>query len=264
MLLPPAFDTKEMKLSANAVQSYSTCPMRFKLERDWKIPGEAAAAMQYGYAIHTVLKHYYDPMPDAPEMNVEDAVQAFKREFAKGYIDDPVQRKIYEERGVDQLRALLAATPRGSVDVMATEHRFSFKLGAREIVGRIDRLDRLKDADGEVRVIDYKTGTPKDRKFAEESLQLSIYAMAVEQMNLTPRELVLVNVQDSSQASTFRTAKQLNDAQQEIQEAAEGIAAGEFGPTPGQHCRWCDFRRLCPATEQRVYMPVKPLAAVNR
>jgi DNA helicase-2/ATP-dependent DNA helicase PcrA len=264
MLLPPAFDTKEMKLSANAVQSYSTCPMRFKLERDWKIPGEAAAAMQYGYAIHTVLKHYYDPMPDAPEMNVEDAVQAFKREFAKGYIDDPEQRKIYEERGVDQLRALLVATPRGSVDVMATEHRFSFKLGAREIVGRIDRLDRLKDADGAVRVIDYKTGTPKDRKFAEESLQLSIYAMAVEQMNLTPRELVLVNVQDSSQASTFRTAKQLNDAQQEIQEAAEGIAAGEFGPTPGQHCRWCDFRRLCPATEQRVYMPVKPLAAVTR
>ncbi|HMC29634.1 MAG TPA: ATP-dependent helicase, partial [Candidatus Angelobacter sp.] len=35
MLLPPAFDKAEMKLSANAVQSYSTCPMKFKLERDW-------------------------------------------------------------------------------------------------------------------------------------------------------------------------------------------------------------------------------------
>ena len=60
MLLPPAFDP-EMALSANAVQSYATCPMKFKLERDWKIPGEAAAAMQYGFAIHTVLKNYYDP-----------------------------------------------------------------------------------------------------------------------------------------------------------------------------------------------------------
>jgi len=264
MLLPPAFNQVEMKLSANAVQSYSTCPMKFKLERDWKIPGEAAAAMQYGYAIHTVLKHYYDPAPGAPEMSIEDAVQAFRREFAKGYIDDPVQKKIYEERGVEQVRALLAAGPRGSIEVMATEHRFSFKLGAREIVGRIDRIDRLRDADGAVRVVDYKTGTPKDRKFAEESLQLSIYAMAVAQMNFTPKELVLINVQDSSQASTFRTAKQLNDAQQEIQEAAEGIARGEFDPTPGQHCRWCDFRRLCPATEQRVFLPVKPLAAVGQ
>jgi putative RecB family exonuclease len=257
MLLPPAFARDEMALSANAVQSYSTCPMKFKLERDWKIPGEAAAAMQYGFAIHTVLKHYYDPAAHAKEPSIEDAVQAFKFEFAKGYIGDPVQRAIYEERGEDQVRALLQSSPRGSANVIATEHKFSFRLGEREIRGRIDRLDQL-DGDA-VRVIDYKTGAPKDRKFAEESLQLSIYAMAVAQMNLAPRELVLVNVQDNSQAVAGRTPKQLDTARQEIEAAAEGIARGDFDPTPGQHCRWCDYRSLCPATEQRVFLPVKPL-----
>ena len=257
MLLPPAFAKDEMALSANAVQSYSTCPMKFKLERDWKIPGEAAAAMQYGFAIHTVLKHYYDPAAHAQELTIEDAVLAFKREFAKGYIDDPVQRRMYEERGEEQLRTLLQSSPRGSVEVMAAEHKFSFKLGDREIKGRIDRIDRLED--GAVRVIDYKTGAPKDRKFADESLQLSIYAMAVAQMKLTPRELVLVNVQDNSQAASFRTPKQLESARAEIDRAAEGIARGEFDPKPGQHCRWCDYRRLCPATEQRVFLPVQPL-----
>ena len=255
MLMPPAFAAAEMALSANAVQSYSTCPMKFKLERDWKIPGEAAAAMQYGFAIHTVLKNYYDPSPREVEPAVEDVIAAFKKEFAKGYIDDPVQRKIYEERGEDQLRTLLEASPRGSAEVMATEHKFSFKLGDREIIGRIDRIDRLQD--NSVRVIDYKTGAPKDRKFAEESLQLSIYAMAVAQMGLTPLELVLVNVQDNSQAVASRTAKQLEAAQTKIGEAAAGIAAGEFDPAPGSHCRWCDFRRLCPATEQPVYVPVQ-------
>ena len=257
MLMPPAFAKDEMALSANAVQSYSTCPMKFKLERDWKIPGEAAAAMQYGFAIHTVLKNYYDPAAHAEVLSIDDAVAAFKREFAKGYIDDPVQRKMYEERGEEQLRTLLQSSPRGSTDVIATEHKFSFKLGDREIKGRIDRIDRLED--GAVRVIDYKTGAPKDRKFAEESLQLSIYAMAVAQMKLTPRELVLVNVQDNSQAVAGRTAKQLESARAEIDRAAEGIARGEFDPEPGQHCRWCDYRRLCPATEQRVFLPVKPL-----
>jgi len=257
MLLPPVFAKDEMALSANAVQSYSTCPMKFKLERDWRIPGEAAAAMQYGFAIHTVLKHYYDPVAHAKELSIDDAVEAFRHEFAKGYIDDPVQRKIYEERGEDQLRTLLNASPRGSVKVMAAEHKFSFKLGGREIRGRIDRIDLLED--GVVRVVDYKTGIPKDRKFAEESLQLSIYAMAVAQMNLSPRELVLVNVQDNSYAVAGRTAKQLDTARQEIADAAEGISRGEFDPSPGSHCRWCDYKSLCPATEQRVFLPVKPL-----
>ena len=257
MLLAPAFAKEEMALSANAVQSYSTCPMKFKLERDWKLPGEAAAAMQYGYAIHTVLKNYYDPAPHALELSIEDAVAAFKREFAKGYIDDPVQRNMYEERGVEQLRVLLRASPRGAAEVIATEHNFKFTLCGREIKGRIDRIDRLEG--NAVRVLDYKTGTPKDRKFAEESLQLSIYAMAVEQMNLSPRELVLVNVQDNSEAASLRTPKQLDTARQEIERAADGIARGEFDPEPGQHCRWCDYRRLCPATEQRVFLPVKPL-----
>jgi DNA helicase-2/ATP-dependent DNA helicase PcrA len=256
MLLPPTF-AREMALSANAVQSYATCPMKFKLERDWRIPGEAAAAMQYGFAIHTVLKNYYDPAPHAKEMSVEEAVQAFRHEFNKGYIDDPVQRKIYEERGEDQMRTMLLASPRGSANVIATEHKFSFKLGEREIRGRIDRIDQLEE--GVVRVIDYKTGIPKDRKFAEESLQLSIYAMAVAQMNLSPRELVLVNVQDNSEAVAGRTAKQLETARQKIEDAAQGIANGEFDPTPGQHCRWCDYKSLCPATEQRVFLPVKPL-----
>jgi hypothetical protein len=26
-----------------------------------------------------------------------------------------------------------------------------------------------------------------------------------------------------------------------------GIAAGAFEPTPGDHCRWCDFRPFCDA-----------------
>jgi len=256
MLLPPAFAT-EMALSANAVQSYSTCPMKFKLERDWKIPGEAAAAMQYGFAIHTVLKNYYDPGAHAKELSIEDAVEAFKHEFGKGYIDDPVQRKMYEERGVDQLRTLLLASPKGSANVIATEHKFSFMLGEREIRGRIDRIDELED--GVVRVIDYKTGAPKERKFADESLQLSIYAMAVAQMNLSPRELVLVNVQDNSLAISSRSPKQLEAAREKIEEAAEGISRGEFDPKTGSHCRWCDYQNLCPATEQRVFLPVKPL-----
>lgn len=261
ILMPPSFKGHELALSANAVQNYSTCPLKFKLQRDWRIPGDAAAALQYGNAIHTVLKHYYDPSAHAEDLDSDTVVQAFTREFNKAVIEDPVQRKMYEEQGERQLRALIEARPRSSLDVLAAEHRITFKLGELEIVGRIDRMDLLGDTS--VRVVDYKTGSPKDQRFADDSLQLSIYAMGVSRMGYTPRELVLVNVQDATEVVSFRTAKQLETAQRKIEEAAEGIARGEFDAQPGPHCVWCEFRKLCPATEQRVYLPVGTLAAAE-
>ncbi len=204
LLLPPAFKAGELKLSANAVDSYSTCPLKFKLERDWKIPGEVAAAMQYGNAVHTVLKYYYDPAAGTLH-TAEDVIAAFKTEFAKAVIDDPVQRNLYETQGVKHLQTLLAAHPRNSVDVIATEASFRFNIGSLTVVGRIDRLDRLHG--NAVRVVDYKTGAAKTQKAADESLQLSIYAMGAQQMGLAPQELVFLNVKNNEAVVTARTGR---------------------------------------------------------
>ncbi|MBZ5525601.1 MAG: ATP-dependent helicase, partial [Acidobacteriia bacterium] len=255
MLMAPAFKTDDLKLSANAVESYSTCPLKFKLERDWEIPGETAAALQYGTAVHTVLKNYYDPRPGRVEMSADDVVAAFQREFAKAVFDDPVQRQLYEEQGAKHLRELVRTRPRSSVDVVATEASFGFTMGSLKVVGRIDRLDRVQG--NIVRVVDYKTGAPKTTKQADESLQLSIYAMGAAEMNYNARELVFLNVNGNEEVVTGRSPSQLERARMKIEDAAAGIAAREFDPHPGIHCRWCEFQKLCPATEQRVLIPIE-------
>jgi DNA helicase-2/ATP-dependent DNA helicase PcrA len=259
MLLPAAFDTADVRLSANAVETYSVCPLKFKLRRDWQIPGEASAAMQFGNAVHTVLKNYYDANVGRPEQTAADVVAAFRREFAKAVIEDELQRQLYVELGEKHLRILVESRPRASVDVIAAEATFNFKIGKLNVTGRIDRMDRLTGS--AVRVIDYKTGTPWDQKDADDSLQLSIYAMGAAQMNYDPQELVLLNVRGNEEVITGRTPAQLERARRKIEEAAEGIAAQEFSPRPGMHCRWCEFARLCPATEQRMLVPLKALTA---
>jgi ATP-dependent DNA helicase UvrD/PcrA len=261
LALPPAFPAAEMSLSANAVESYSTCPLKFKLERDWKIPGEVAAAMHYGNAVHTVLRSYYAPRPDKPLETLEDVLQAFRAEFAKAVIDDPVQRRLYQERGEEQLRTLISAEPRGSVDVIDAEVSFEFPLGGRKVRGRIDRLDRIEG--NKVRVVDYKTGAPKTDDYADRSLQLSIYHMGATKLGFDPRDLVFLNLQGNESVVTHRTPLQLERAQEKILEAAAGMAAGEFDPKPGMHCRWCDYRGLCPVTEQRVHVPVKAVGTAG-
>jgi RecB family exonuclease len=170
-----------------------------------------------------------------------------------------MQRALYQKLGEQQLRTLLDSRPRGSVDVVAAEVSFSFSLGAQKIVGRIDRLDRVEGST--VRVIDYKTGAAKTPRYAEDSLQLSIYAMGARAMGFVPRELVFLNLQGNEEVTTMRSAAQLDKARQRIEDVAGGIAAGNFAAKPGQHCQWCAYRRLCPATEQRVFVPVKALVA---
>jgi RecB family exonuclease len=149
------------------------------------------------------------------------------------------------------------------VEVIAAEAAFQFRLDNLKIVGRMDRIDRVTDSWGSdsVRIIDYKTGAIRNQKFADESLQLSIYAMGAAEMGFIARELVLLNLQGNQEVVTTRTPAQLDRTRRQIREAADGIAAQEFDPKPGLHCRWCEYERLCPATEQSVLIPVKALVA---
>jgi DNA helicase-2/ATP-dependent DNA helicase PcrA len=254
LLLPPSFKGESITLSANAVESYSTCPMKFKLQQDWQVPGEIAAALQFGNAIHTVLRSYYSPKGGSEPMSADDVIAAFKAKFDAAAVEDPTQRKLYLERGIQELRALLDAQPCGSVEVISAEESFKFPLNGREVRGRIDRLDRIEG--NRVRVVDYKTGAPKTQEYADGSLQLSIYSMAAAKMGFEPAELVFINLQDNDSVVTRRTPVQLERAERKIQDAADGMAAGRFDPKPGPHCRWCNYARLCPATEQQVHVPI--------
>ena len=108
--MPPASDLSA-KLSASAVQTYETCPLQFKLEREWRIPGEVPAAMQYGGVIHRVLLAFYDSVRALRPMADEDVLQLFRDELAAAAIQDHYQHDLYYEQGVLQLQDFLAGIP---------------------------------------------------------------------------------------------------------------------------------------------------------
>jgi hypothetical protein len=46
--------------------------------------------------------------------------------------------------------------------------------------------------------------------------------------------------------STTRTDEQLDAVRSDILTRVARVRAGEFVATPGEVCRWCDFRAMCP------------------
>jgi DNA helicase II / ATP-dependent DNA helicase PcrA len=249
--MSPASDLST-RLSASAVQTYETCPLQFKLDREWRIPGEVPAAMQYGGSMHRVLRAYYDSVQQGRPMSEESLLDLFRTDLAEARISDAYQHDLYLQQGIEQLREFLVVCHRsGLPEVLHTEEFFDVKVGATTVVGRIDRVDKLPD--GRVVITDYKTGKPLSQEDADESLQLSIYALAArEKWGYHADHLAFYNLSENTSVWTHRSETQLQEARVKVENVSQNIAEGKFDARPSFSCRFCAYRLLCPATEKRV------------
>jgi DNA helicase-2/ATP-dependent DNA helicase PcrA len=258
--LPPLPQTLNRSLSASAIESYERCPLSYKLGIEWNLPEEPAANMQFGSAMHAALFAWFDAVRKQRPMSVDELTNYFLDEFRKAKIEDPVQRELYERDGCEQLRTFVAspaATPQGRVALL--EHRFKCEIAGTRVIGRIDRVD--EDSDGYV-IVDYKTGNPKSQPTADDSLQLSVYALAMG-AGKPVKALILQNLEDNTTVQSTRSRENLLETEAKIAKVAAGIAAGEFQAHIGRHCTWCAYRTICPETEVTVPSSVGETVATN-
>jgi ATP-dependent exoDNAse (exonuclease V) beta subunit len=249
--LPPQPGLKDAALSASAIGTYKRCPLQFKLQRDWHLPDEATAALRFGSAMHIAMKAYYDGARAGKLLAAEALVAVFREELTKEAIDNPLQARLYDEAGERQLRTFVERQARESLPaVQDTERTFQVTIEGLKINGRMDRVDAV---DGGVVITDYKSGRPWDEDMADDSLQLSIYALAARQLGMKPVSLVIHNVENDSQIRTTRSEADLAGAEGEVKAVGNSIAGGDFEPKSGRHCNWCGYRAICPATEQKFF-----------
>jgi DNA helicase-2/ATP-dependent DNA helicase PcrA len=252
LLLPPS-PRVNRPLSASAIEDYETCPMIYKIRHDWAIPGEIAGSLHYGAAVHDALKDFYDAALQERPRTQEQLLQIFESALAERHFDDQHQQEMYLNQGRKELgEFFLSAMHAPAPEVLSTERTFEMKVKGALIRGRVDRIDCI--AGQRVSIVDYKTGTAKDEKVADKSLQLSIYALAASDLwGMIPERLVFYNLETNEAVETKRTDYQLNKAKEKIAEVAANIADGNFDPKPGYQCRGCRFRAMCPATVEQWY-----------
>ncbi len=248
----PVLEGLHKRLSASAVDTYQRCGLQFKLERDWRIAAKPAAAMQYGAAIHRVLKTYFDSIRLGRPKTDEELIELFRIDLASAKIQEAYQHELYENLGARQLQEfLVSARAIPASQVLHTEESFEIKIGETTVAGRIDRIDQR--ADGTVAIVDYKSGKARDQESADESLQLSLYAIAAkEKWGYKVGALIFHNLEENVPVITTRSESQLLDARRCVVEAAKGIAENVFEAKLGQHCNFCAYRSLCPEKEKRI------------
>jgi len=247
----PAIEGLDARLSASAIETYETCPLQFKFEREWKLSRQLHAAVQYGASMHRVLRTYYDSVRLGRTKSDDELLQLFRGDLAATGIQDDYQRDLYLKQGIEQLKQFLAGTHSAPPpEVLHTEEWFDVQIANTKLTGRIDRMDRASD--GSVIIVDYKTGKARSQEDADESLQLSIYAIAAQQKwGYRVSALAFHNLEGNVPIVSKRTDFQLEQARERVLTVARNIADGNFKPKPDFYCNFCAFRGLCPAREKQ-------------
>jgi DNA helicase-2/ATP-dependent DNA helicase PcrA len=241
-----------LQLSASAIECYCKCPMQYLLQNLWSIRGGPRASMTFGSVMHTTIKEFAGGMAKRGKFPIEDVMAVYDREWSSMGFPDDYQEEEYRKAGREQLENFHCAYVASPPDMLHQEKSFELHLDHDVIVkGRMDQVNRLGSKG--VEIVDYKTGKPKDAKKAKDSLQLSVYALAAEEvLELKPERLVFHNLTTNEAISSERDAKALVKTKQIIYEVAGQIRAGEFPAKPSFLCVYCDYKPLCPAHEQLI------------
>lgn len=236
--------------SFSRLSRFESCPLSYKLHYLDRLPSEPTVPLQFGKLIHAVLEELYvEHTLDervAP-LRVSRAYEIFQRAWPSAGLSGP---ELFGA-GLEVLKTYCAT--QGVVDhraVLAIEKEFRLPIGRGEVLGYIDRIDRVDDET--IEVIDYKTNFQLfSRAEVDESLQLGLYELAVRRLYPWVKRVRLSYLMlrhGAQKQSTSRTPDQLETTLRYA--ATLGTAmdiTDEFPARIGPSCVYCDHRRSCDA-----------------
>jgi putative RecB family exonuclease len=265
------------------LNTWLDCPRRYRmtyLDRPKPEKGLPWAHNSVGASVHNALAGWWR-LP-ATGRTPESAGRLLERGWLTDGFRDAAQSADWRQRSRAMVERYVAGLDPADEPV-GVERTVSMKTHLITVQGRIDRLDRR---DGELVVVDYKTGRrPLTSDDARSSLALALYAAASGRMMRAPCRLVELHhlptgevaVWEHTEDSLDRHLRRAEDIAEECgqadewyrEQAAPGGAAGRshaefdamFPPRTGVLCGWCDFARHCP--EGRAAAPLRdPWAAL--
>lgn len=246
-----------VRVSPSKVAQFGECSLRWLLQSAGG-DGPSSVSQEVGSLVHDIAHE----LGDAGEEAFVEELQRRWPELgmAPGWVTD---QKL--ERARAMVHWLDEYHRRASVEgwrPVATETRFRVELGQAVLSGSVDRLEA--DAEGRLRVIDYKTGAsaPTAADLLEHP-QLGSYQVAIAEGGFAEhgRDGAGAALVHLGRARTGRNAVQEQPPIGEgddprhfhdlITDTAEGMAAATFVASPEDNrCRICPVRSSCPAHEE--------------
>lgn len=253
-------------LSPSRAADFKQCPLLYRFRAVDRIPEIPSRVQVRGTVVHAVLERLFALPPEQREQDTarEMVAPAWHDVLAAApeltaLFDGPSDPEL--DAWLESARALVDAyfaleDPR-RVQPEACELRLEVELPAAGVAdpvllrGYVDRLDVA--ATGEIRVIDYKTGSAPREVFEAKALfQMKFYALVLlRARGVLPRQLRLLYLADQQSLSYSPDEAELDRFERTLTAIWTAILraapTGDFRPSPGKLCEWCDHQERCPS-----------------
>lgn len=233
-------------LSYSQIETFQTCPLKYKYRYVLGIPGSPSHALNFGQTLHRTLRdfHRYELINKKTTLN--NLITLYKNHWIGEGYESKEHREIVFENGIKILNNYFEKHKDLFGHPLYLEQKFTIKIGNIFLTGSIDRIDKNKD--NSIEIIDYKSGSSEQKKKEiNKDSQLTIYNIAaIESLHINPDTLSLYFLESSEKISTQRNSEELTKQKDEIKETVEEIKKSSFKGRLGPWCSFCEFNKICP------------------
>jgi putative RecB family exonuclease len=256
---PEAEEVRGPSLSPSRAADFMTCPLLYRFRVVDRLPEPPSPAAARGTLVHAVLERLFDePAAGRTPQTARDLLPgqwdrllAEAPELADMFADDAERTTWFGEASqmLDRYFTLEDPTRLEPQEREMSVH--AMLASGLALRGYIDRLDVAPT--GEIRIVDYKTGTsPREEYEARALFQMKFYALALWRAGgAVPRMLQLIYLGNGEivrympdEADLVATERKINALWQAIDRAR---SSGDWRPRPSRLCSWCSHQALCPA-----------------
>jgi len=266
--------------SYSQLAAYSACPYQYRFAHILKIPVRGKETFSFGKTMHATLQKLFILInekkglgqaelfgnPPSPPLSggvrqvfppdkgglrgvvtLDEILKLYEQSWVDDWYESKKKKQQRRQQGKEILEAFYEKYKGNWPAALHLEKKFSWKITGGEadyiVRGVVDRIDKYE---GGLKLVDYKTGRPKDKLTFNDKEQLLIYQLAAgELFREKVKALAFYYLADNSEAEFLGSAKDLEKVKAKIIGVVQEIKQGKFPPQPGQLCAWCDFNGIC-------------------
>jgi RecB family exonuclease len=187
------------------IELYKSCPYSFYLEVIKQLPTKTSIEAQIGIDLHEMFEKFSKDRTYTKEQMIEDFGQIWYN-YSPDFFNDEKHKQNMYQRAIDSVDTFYTIAP-DMTNTVATEEKIIYSIG--EGIPKVSiTMDKIEEVDGELEMVDWKTGAVMVGKKLTTDLQAPLYIKAVIEKYKRPvRKFTFYYLKENK----FRVFERVND-----------------------------------------------------